>query len=227
MKNVCLTIGIVLFLAVAQLGTAEGKQGIGRMHRGRPGGKAGDGIGVILRLKEKLDLDANQVEQLKDLKNETQDQFKANAGAVKAKRDALQKAVETGASEAVIRSAASEVGNAIGDKAVLRVSTKAKVNTILTGDQKTKLEELRKQRKESRKKQLGEGKRGTSQGEKGRRGPGTNARDPESAFSRIDTDGNGTVSLEEFKTHMEQMKERRGNRRPRGRRGTRPEGSAG
>ena len=227
MKKVYLIIGMLLLLAVAQLGAAEGKQGTGKMHRGGSGGKAGHGVGIILRLKEKLDLDANQVEQLEALKNENQGQFKANAEAVKAKRDALQDAVESGASEAVIRSAASEVGYAIGDQAVLRGSTKAKVNTILTSDQIAKLEELRKQQTENRKKRLGEGKRGTNQGAKSRRGPGTNTRDPESVFARIDTDGNGTVSLEEFKTHMEQMKERRGDRRSRGRRGTRSEGPAG
>ena len=226
MKTVYLTIGMVLLLAVAPLGAAEGKQGTKRMHRGGPGGKAGHGVGIILRMKEKLSLDANQVEQLEALKNETQEQFKANAEAVKAKRDALQKAVESGASEAMIRSAANEVGNAIGDQAVLRGSTKAKVSTILTSDQKAKLEELRKQRRENRKNRSGQGKRGTRQGAKDRPGPRKNTRDPESAFTLIDTDGNGTISLEEFKTHREQMKERRGDRRPRGRRGMRPEGPA-
>lgn len=238
MKRVYLTIGVVFLLAflsalvVAKPGAGEGKCGYGakspdRMHRGGPGGEAGHGVGIILRLKEKLGLDAKQVEQLTAIKNEVQGQFKANAEAVRAKRDTLQKAVESGASEAVIRAAASEIGNAIGDQAVLRGNTKAKIDGLLTGEQKAKLEELKKQRTESRKGQRGEGKRGTSQGAKGRRGPGKKARDPESAFARIDTDGNGTISLEEFKTHMEQMKERRGDRRPRGRRGTRPEGPAG
>ena len=54
------------------------------------------------------------------IKNEVKGQFKANAEAVRAKRDALRKTVESGACEAVIREAASEIGNAIGDQAVLR-----------------------------------------------------------------------------------------------------------
>ena len=39
--------------------------------------------------------------------------------------------------------------------------------------------------------------------------------------------GNGTISLEEFKTHMEQMKERHSNRKSRGWRRTRPEEPTG
>ena len=228
MKKVYLTIGMVLLLAVAQLNAVEGKYGYGlkgqgNMHRSRLGSRAGNGIGIVLKSKERLGLDAEQVEQLTAIGNEVQGQFKANAEAVKAKRDALQELVKSGASEAMIRAAASEIGNAIGDQAVLRASTKAKVNEILTDDQKAELEELRKQQTERRKEQRGKGKRGTSQGTKGRSRPGKNARDPESAFTRIDTDGDGAISLEEFKTHMEQMKELRGERRSRGRRWTRPE----
>ena len=237
MKKVYLTIGTVLLLAfisalaVAKPGAGEGK-GYGvknphKMHRGSLGGGAGYGIGIILRFKEKVGLDAKQVEQLKVIKNEIRGQFKANAEVVRTKRDALQKVVESGASESVIRAAASEIGNAIGDQAVLRVSTKAKVDGVLTADQKAKLEELKKEQIESYKGQRGEVKRVTNQGTKGRRKEhGKNARDPESEFARIDADGNDAISLEEFKTHMEQMKERRGDRRPRDRRG-RPEGPAG
>ena len=228
MKKVYLTIGMVLLLAVVQLNAVEGKRGYGpkgqaKMQRGDNNGRIGNGVGVILKSKEKLGLDTKQVEQLTALENEVQGQFKASAEAVKAKRVALQELVKSGASEAVIRAAASEVGNAIGDQAVLRVSTKTKVDGILTSDQKATLEELKKQQKESRKGQSGQGKLGTDQGTKDRKGLGKNSRDPESAFARIDTDGNGTISLAEFKTHMEQMKERRGDRRPRNRRGTRPE----
>ena len=230
MKKVHLTIGMVLLLAVVQLGAVEGKRGYGRngqgkIHRGSYGGRAGNGIGIVLKSKEKLGLDAKQVEQLTAVKDEVQGQFKANAEAVRAKRDALQELVKSGASETVIRAAASEIGNAIGDQAVLRVSTKAKVDGILTDDQKAKLEELKKEQTESYKGQRDKGRRGISQGKKGRTGSGKKVRDPESAFARIDTDENGTISLEEFKTHMEQMKDRRGNRRPRGRSRTEPEGS--
>ena len=232
MKKVYFTIAMVLLLAfLPDLAVAEprpdgGKRGYeakgpDRMHRGDPEG--GQSIGIILRSKEKLGLSAKQIEQLKAIRKESQGQFKAKAQALKTKRDALHKAVISGASEAVIRAAASEIGNAIGDQAVLRVSTKAKVEGILTGDQKAKLKELKKKQTESRKAQRGEGKRGT----KDRRGPGNKARDPESVFAKIDTDGNGTISLEEFRTHTEQMKERRGDVRPRGRRGSKPDHPAG
>ncbi len=228
MKKVYMTIGVVFLLAflsaliAAKPGAGECKRVHGakshyKMHRGGLGSESGHGVGIILRLKEKLGLDAKQVEHLTAIKNEIQGQFKAYAEAVRAKKDALHKAVESEASEAVIRTAASEIGNAIGDQAVLMGSIKAKIDAILTGDQKAKLENLKKQRVENRKGQLGENKRGISQGAKVRREIGKNARDPESAFARIDTDENGAISLEEFKSHMEQMKERSEDRRPRGR----------
>ena len=127
----------------------------------------------------------------------------------------------------MIRAAAAELGSVIGDQAVLRAKAKSRVNAVLTETQKTKLKELKGSFGKG-KRRMGTGRKGhgTRTGRKGH-GARTGKRDPESAFARIDTDGNGTISLEEFKTHMGQMKERRGDRRPRGRRGTRPEGPAG
>ena len=231
MKRVYLTIGMVLLLAVAQLAVAEGKggygaRGPGKMHKGARGGAAGCGVRIILKLKDELGISATQAEQLEAIGDEVQGQVKASAEAIKTKRNALQELVKSGASEAVIRAAASEVGNAIGDHAVLRVSAKAKVDAILTAEQIAKLEELREQRMESRKKQRGKRRQKAGQGTEGRKGYGGKAINTESAFARIDTDGNGEVSLEEFQAHMEQMRERHGNKGPRNRRRPRPEGAA-
>ncbi|MHC4124040.1 MAG: Spy/CpxP family protein refolding chaperone [Planctomycetota bacterium] len=229
MKKVSLIIAMALLIAslsVSAVAQSKGRYGYGAkgdmMHRGGPGREAGPGVGLILRLKEKLELSAEQVEKLKVINDEVKGQFKAAADSFKAKRDALNKAVESGATEAEIRAAASEIGKAIGDQAVLRAGTKTNVDKILTDAQKAKLEELKKQHKEMRKEEHGEGERkmGTSQeGRKPGRGMGT-----ESMFARIDSNGDGAISPEEFKTHMEQMKERRSGKEPRGRRGPRPAG---
>ena len=234
MKRVYLTIGMVLLiaflpvLAVAQRGGVEGGRGHRpmsphRMYRGGRGSRAGPIVGMLLRLKEKLGLSAEQVEQLEAIKDEVRGQFKDGAKAVRAKRVALQEAVKSGATEPVICAAAGELGNAIGDNAVLRVSTKAKVDGVLTDAQKAKLEELKERRAERSKEQRSKCKRRMGRGREGRRGPGR-VRYPDSAFARIDTDVDGAISLEEFKSHMEQMKERHRGKGPRGRRGPRSEG---
>jgi Spy/CpxP family protein refolding chaperone len=235
MKRRYWTIGVVLLVAClsawafAQPGRGEwgrgrGPMGHGRMHRGGRGTGQGPGFWIILRLKEKLELSDEQVEKLEAIKDEIQEQFKAGAEAVKAKRNALREAVESGASEAAIRAAAVEVGGALGEQVVLRVSTKGKVDAVLTDTQKTKLKELREQRAELRKQWRGEGERRTGEGRRGRRGL-ARARDCESVFTRIDADADGAINLEEFKTHMEQMKERRGGRGTRGWHRPRPWGA--
>lgn len=228
MKKVYLTIGVVLLLAsLSALAIAEpdtdrgrrsyGPMGPGKMHRADSDGGTGHGLGIALRLKEELGLDAKQVEQLKAIKNDVKGQFKANSEAVKAKKAALNELTKSGASESEIRAAAGEIGDAIGDQAVLKVSTKAKVDAILTSDQKAKLQELKEQREKGRKWHRGDAKQATDKDAKLRRGPGKKLKDPESAFARIDTDDDGAISQQEFENHMEQMKKRRGDTRPRNR----------
>jgi Spy/CpxP family protein refolding chaperone len=163
MKKVYLTIGTTLLIAflpvlviAAQTGGAKegAKGGPGRASEMNPEALMqrmarmddGTGLGMVLRQKEQLGLSDEQVKKLEALESEVKEQLKAKNEAVRAKRDALDKAVDSGASEAAIRAAAGEIGNAIGDHAVLRAATKTKVNAILTDAQKTKLEELRKER---------------------------------------------------------------------------------
>jgi len=161
-------------------------------------------------LKERLELTDEQVTKLDAIK------AKAEAGrqVVQVKRAALAEAVKSGAEESAIRAAATELGNAIGDQAVLKVGAKAEIDGILTDAQKTKLEEL-KQQYQQRRQERGRARKG---------------RDPEMIFARIDTDDNGVISLEEFKAHTERMKERRGGKGPGelgGRRGLRRRGGPG
>jgi Spy/CpxP family protein refolding chaperone len=217
MKRAFLTIAMVLFIAflpalaaAAEPAGTEGARPMGqgrmRMHRAGFGAAAYPGVGMVLRLKEKLELTDEQVTKLQAVG----DKVKAGNEAVQAKRTALNEAVKSGAEESVIRAAATELGNAIGDQAVLRVGTKAEIEGILTDDQKTKLEELKQQRPQIREE-----------------GQAWRERDPQEAFERIDTDDDGVISLEEFKAHMGQMRERRGDEgtgQPEGRKGFRHRG---
>jgi Spy/CpxP family protein refolding chaperone len=229
MKRLCSIITVVLLIsfltvfAVAKPegfkgGRGHGPMGPHRMHRGRSRRWSGHGVGLILRLKDKLELSEQQVEQLKAIKDEVQEQFKTTAKAVKAQRKALQEAVKSSVAETVIRTTAGELANSLGDQAILKVSTKAKIDAVLTDAQKAQLEELKEQHKERFKDRRGEDRK---RGRRPRRGHGKGhgrPRDSESAFTRIDTDENGAISLEEFKAHMERMKEHRGGRRRRGQR---------
>jgi len=168
---------------------------------------------MILRLKEELGLSDGQVEQLEAIKADVQGQMKSHKDAVKARRDALQEAVKSGAEESAIRAAATEFGKAIGGRAVLRVNTKVKVDGVLTDAQKSELKQLKGQR--------GQGKRGTGKGTGGRAALGRRAGDPKATFARIDSDGDGVISLEEFKAHREQMRKRIGGEGLRNRLGRR------
>lgn len=212
MKRVYFTIGMVFIIAVvtALAFAGPGRRGI----EGMRGGGDDSGIWIILRLKDRLGLSDEQVGQLKAITDDVQAQYAANAEPVRAKKDALEKAVQSGASEADIRAAADAIGKALGEQAVLRVKTKARVDGVLTNEQKAKLEELKNQR-------AGRGK--SFRGRDGRRMDArpeahrgfTRARGTESAFARIDTNEDGVISLDEFTTHMEQMKVRRDGRGPR------------
>ncbi|MBN1787718.1 MAG: Spy/CpxP family protein refolding chaperone [Sedimentisphaerales bacterium] len=196
MKKTHLTIIMVLLLTAAQLyaGQCTG-QGKGKRHRFGQSRPAGPRIGLILKSADELGLDPNQVDQLKTLADQSKDQLKAAGQTVKEKRDALNELVQAGAPEADIRAAAAAVGVALGDASVLKAEINAKVNAILTDEQKAKLEELKDEK---------------MQGRKGRHGKGKGPMDPQAAFTAMDTDSNGVISLEEFKAHREQMKERFG-----------------
>jgi len=218
MKNTYLVIGIGLVVAfmsisaIAQYGGAQ--DGGGRRMRPGPvsdmmqrGGPGFSEARMILRAKEKLVLTAEQVTKLEAIVTKVE----AADKAVQETREALHKAVQTKALEAALRAAATELGVKLGDQAVLQVSTDAEIDTILTVAQKATLEEMKAQRPERQRRDR-DGM-GNGPGDDGRPGMGR-ARDPEANFARMDADGNGTVSLEEFKAYTDQMRQHRGNRGP-------------
>ena len=186
MKKNYLTIGMVLLVVfmsavvIAQPGKCDfGQKGLHGMSKSCLGGKREPGVGMVLKLKEELDLSAKQTKKLEALKDRVQGRFKSAAEFMKAKRDALKKAVESNAGEEMIRALASKVGGAIGDLTVLKASTKAEVDRILTDAQETKLKEM----KEQRKKQRAEFKQQMSERKKDRKEHGK-SRDPKATFAK-------------------------------------------
>ena len=120
-----------------------GAEGPGRFGMGmeRPGGQA------ILHILGKLDLTDEQKESVKKITEEAKEKNKTAAEAVIEARKALREAVEKGDEEAV-RKAATELGKALGDQAVLKVQTMASIKKVLTPEQLQKLEELKAKMKE-------------------------------------------------------------------------------
>jgi Spy/CpxP family protein refolding chaperone len=202
MKRVCLLILaglIVACISVAVAGEPNEPKGACGLKAGKAFGgpriETGCKIDMILKMKEELGLSDAQVKELEALKVEIQEKMKASMEAVKAKREALDEAVKSGVEESAIRAAATALGNALGDEAVLKVSINARIDKILTEEQKAKLKE-----------KCAKGK--PEAGESASKGPGMEAKGPDAMFAKIDTNGDGAISLEEFKAHMEQMRER-------------------
>lgn len=212
MRTALIVIGLILFIAFlsASFVLAESNNSKAgpsrRMPENAPRGGAHSAAGGILRLKQKLELTDDQVAKLEAIEQTD----KATNEAVKTKRQALADAVKNGASEQTIRTAAAELGNAMGDEAVLRVTGKTQVDAILTDTQKSRLDELRQNRDSQRQRQPQER---TDRA-------GTN-RDPHAIFDRIDSNGDGVISFEEFQSHAQQMSSRMGQRemQPGGQRG--------
>ncbi len=102
----------------------------------------------IMQLLRRLDLTDEQAKQIKEIQTANKEKRQAAQKALAEAKNALNEAVVKGANEAALRDAATAVGKSIGDAAVLRANTTASVKKILTEEQRTKLEELRKEVKE-------------------------------------------------------------------------------
>lgn len=124
----------------------------------------------IMRLVRRLDLTDEQAEQIKETIKTNREKIQAAQKAVDEARKALNETVVEGADETAIRDAATAVGKALGDAAVLRVNTKAAVEKILTDEQRAKLEELREDMKERRDLRAGEIQRPGARGRFRQRG---------------------------------------------------------
>jgi Spy/CpxP family protein refolding chaperone len=187
----------------------------------------GDRPGPGAWMKEKLGLTDEQAAQLQQLRTSQQENMKAARETIQEKRKALEEAVQSGADEQAIRTAAAELGTALGDAAVLRAEHAAEVKKILTPEQLEKLQQFKEMHKGRRGKMGGPGAWGKGEGKgfmaaegrpgcpmnaEGPRGPwgprgqwGPRGRrghwgppDPNQIIQMKDTNGDGKLSLEEF-----------------------------
>jgi Spy/CpxP family protein refolding chaperone len=100
----------------------------------------GPGIARALR---RLDLTEEQKESVKNILESARETAAPGREAIADAREALHNAVAEDADETVIRQAAIDLGEAIGDQAVSRAATVASIKEVLTEEQIAQLQEIK------------------------------------------------------------------------------------
>ncbi len=147
-------------------------------------------LAMLMRMKDQLNLEEDQLDDLQGIADDAQ---KLSEEIQKLQED-LNQAVQDEANQREIRSIAGDLGEAMGDQAVLQVNLKGDLEDILNQDQMDKVEKM---------------KQSFSGSDRPDRSMARTVADPEAAFKQADTDGNNSVSLEEFKKYLEQSSTRR------------------
>jgi Spy/CpxP family protein refolding chaperone len=156
-KTMILTVLAVLVISGIVLATPGGyrhRRGVGGGHHRRrgPAGPAWQGEHgrpmMLERILHKLDLTDEQAEQVKTIREGNKEKMKAARKAVAEATKALHETTFQDANEATIRAAATVLGKALGDKAVLQATRIASIKKVLTGEQLMKLKESRAEMKE-------------------------------------------------------------------------------
>lgn len=131
-------------------------------HRG-PGGPGGFGGGGFLMLRG-VDLTDQQREQIRGIVGQHKEEFKAVREKLRAARDAQRTASEaTPFDENGIRTAATALGAAEGDLAVLTARVRSEALQVLTPEQQTALQ-TRKAEMEKRRAEWGQKRQQRQQG---------------------------------------------------------------
>lgn len=142
-------LGIALASALALASTAVA-QNEGRPREGGHGPR-GEGMGPMghggpMRMLRELDLTNDQRQQVRALFEEVE-----AAGVperLREARESLHDAIESGADESTLRQQASQLGEVEGDAAVEWARVHARIQEILTTEQRKELEQLKQDAKE-------------------------------------------------------------------------------
>ena len=153
-----LVAGIGLALAGTALAAAHAAHAAEEQRRGGRGGRGawmggprgGGPAGAFLPLG-RLDLSAEQREQVRTVMAESREAVREHLEEMRGAREALAEAVSSPAvDEDRIRTLAADVGRLTGDAAVRRAQVYAAVWRILTPEQQAEAEEIRAEREERR-----------------------------------------------------------------------------
>lgn len=103
-------------------------------------------FGRLLTLRSELGISSEQREEIRGIVKSHKQELAAALKPVAEKRRALRDAtLAENANEAAIRTAADELGKAIGDAAVVGSKIKAEVREVLTPEQREKVTQFREQ----------------------------------------------------------------------------------
>ena len=99
-----------------------------------------------MRMLRELDLSDDQRQQIRALFEEVDSN--GVPARLRQARESLHDAIESGADESTLRQQASQLGEVEGDAAVERARVHARIQEILTPEQKKELEQLKEDAKE-------------------------------------------------------------------------------
>ena len=135
-------IAVIMALVLAFSGTALAKDG----KRGGPEGfHDGSGRGIV-KMADELGLSQEQKRAVAQILKENREQEKALRGAMMTAREAMGDVMaKTPGDEAAVRKAAQAVGKASEDMAVNWGKAKAKIDAVLTPEQKAKAAQKREE----------------------------------------------------------------------------------
>ena len=119
-------------------------------HRGGGHGPRGEGMGPMgqLSMLRGLDLTEDQRQRIRTLFEEVE--ATGTPDRLREARESLHDAIESGADESALRQQALQLGEVEGDAAVEWARARARLQEILTPEQKKELEQLKKDAEESR-----------------------------------------------------------------------------
>jgi Spy/CpxP family protein refolding chaperone len=100
------------------------------------------------RFLRELDLSDEQRQKIRALFEEVE--ATGVPGRLREARESLQDAIESGADEATLRQQASQLGEAEGDAAVEWARMRARIQEVLTPEQRKELEQLKQDAEERR-----------------------------------------------------------------------------
>jgi len=108
-------------------------------------GRSGGGRGAHRAMRQ-LDLSEGQKTQAKEIFKATATEARPVAQQLRQAREQLSTDIKAGAPEATITQDANAIGAATAQLAVIRAKSQQKFYSILTGDQKAKLDSLKERR---------------------------------------------------------------------------------
>ena len=117
-------------------------------HHGKHGAHHGEMRGGGMRALQALNLTEAQRDQIFKIHHDQAPAFREQMKKVRAAREQLQTLAKADRlDEAAMRRAADTQAKAMSDLAVMRVQTASRVRAVLTPEQKTRLDQMREQRR--------------------------------------------------------------------------------